>query len=205
MDVKLNKPIYIGQCVLDDSKYLMYDFHYNFMLTQFKRENIDLMFTDTDSLCYHVRKEDIYEVIKNNKDRFDLSNYPKDHELYDKTNNKVIGKFKNESPDEIKEFIGLRSKLYSYITENDVHEHIKCKGVKKCSVDKYLTHQDFKNTLFNRTNKTITQNSIRSYKHQLYSIQQSKVGISYNDDKCYIEDNNIDTKTFGHYKIKNIV
>jgi hypothetical protein len=57
-EVKLNKPIFIGQCVLDNSKYLMYDFHYNFMLEKFKRENIDLLFTDTDSLCYHIRNQD---------------------------------------------------------------------------------------------------------------------------------------------------
>ena len=204
MNVELNKPIYMGQCILDDSKHLMYDFHYNFMLKQFKRENIDLMFTDTDSLCYHTRNQDINEVIKNNKDRFDLSNYPKGHLLYDETNKKVIGKFKNESPTDIKEFIGLRSKLYSYIVEDEAHEHMKCKGVKKSASDKQLNHNDYKNTLFNRINKNITQNCIRSYKHQLYSIQQTKIGISYCDDKVYVCDNNIDTLTFGHYKLKSI-
>jgi hypothetical protein len=201
LDVVLNKPIYMGQCILDDSKCLMYDFHYNFMLKKFKRENIDLLFTDTDSLCYHTRNQDINEIIRDNKDKFDLSNYPKDHELYDKTNEKVIGKFKNESPlSPIKEFVGLRSKLYSYIVEDDVKEHLKCKGVKKSASDKQLSHKDYKNTLFKRTNKSITQNCIRSYRHQLYSIQQTKIGISYNDDKVFICDNNINTITFGHYK-----
>ena len=90
--VKLNKPIYLGQCILDDSKYVMYDFHYNFMLQKVKRENIDLLFTDTDSLAYHIRKENIFDIIKNNKSLFDLSDYPKDHELYDPTNKKVIKK-----------------------------------------------------------------------------------------------------------------
>ena len=202
LNVELNKPIYMGQCILDDSKLLMYDFHYNFMLKKFKRENIDLLFTDTDSLCYHTRNQDINEIIKENKDKFDLSNYPKEHPLYDETNKKVIGKFKNESPEPIKEFIGLRSKLYSYIVEDDVKEHLKCKGVKKSASDRQLTHNDYKNTLFNRTTKSITQNSIRSYHHQLYSITQTKIGISHNDDKCYIQDNNIDTYTFGHKAIR---
>ena len=201
-EVELNKPIYMGQCILDDSKLLMYDFHYNFMLKKFKRENIDLLFTDTDSLAYHTRNQDINEIIKENKDKFDLSNYPKEHPLYDKTNMKVIGKFKNESPKEIKEFIGLRSKLYSYIVEDETHEHLKCKGVKKSASDKQLTHSDYKNTLFNRTNKNITQNCIRSYKHQLYSIQQTKIGISYNDDKVFVCDDNIHTYTFGHKNIR---
>ena len=54
-EVKLNKPIFIGQNGLDQSKFLMYDFHYNFMLKKFERKNIDLLFTDTDSLCYHMK------------------------------------------------------------------------------------------------------------------------------------------------------
>ena len=60
----------------------MYDFHYNFMLKKIPRNDIDLLFTDTDSLCYHIRNQDIFEIIKENKDDFDLSNYPKNHELY---------------------------------------------------------------------------------------------------------------------------
>ena len=173
------------------------------MLKKFKRENIDLLFTDTDSLAYITRNQDINDVIRENKDKFDLSNYPKNHELYDKTNEKVIGKFKNESPKEIKEFVGLRSKLYSYIVEDEAHEHLKCKGVKKSATDKQLSHNDYKNTLFNRKSKNITQNCIRSYHHQLYSIQQTKIGISYNADKVYVCDNNIDTTTFGHKKSEN--
>ena len=55
MKVVLNKPIYLGQCILDDSKHLMTNFHYNFMLNKVKRENIDLLFTDTDSLCYQSK------------------------------------------------------------------------------------------------------------------------------------------------------
>jgi hypothetical protein len=201
LEVKLNKPMYLGQCILDDSKFLMYDFHYNFMLKKFKRENIDLLFTDTDSLCYVTRNEDINKVINENRNKFDLSNYPKEHPLYDITNKKVIGAFKPETLTEIIEFVGLRSKLYSYICVDDTHEHLKCKGVKKCASDLQLSHNDYKNTLFNRENKNITQNCIRSYKHQLYSIQQTKTGISFCDDKAFVCDNNIQTLNFGHYKI----
>ncbi len=75
MEVKLNKPIYLGQNILDDSKHLMYNFHYNFMLKNIKRDNIDLLMTDTDSLCYHIRKQDIFEIMNNNRSIFDLSNY----------------------------------------------------------------------------------------------------------------------------------
>jgi hypothetical protein len=208
-DVKLNKPIFIGQNVLDESKFLMYNFHYNFMLKQFERENIDLLFTDTDSLAYHIRNQDPYEIIKSNKSLFDLSNYPKEHELFDKSNNKVIGKFKDEEAGkQIIEFIGLRSKCYSYMTD-DIKEHIKAKGIKKyitknkdtSNDEYYLNHQNYYNCLFERNNKKITQNTFRSKGHQLYTISTTKTGISYNDDKTHILDNNIDCLTFGHNKI----
>ena len=53
----LNRPIYVGMAILDLSKLLMYDFHYNYML---KKYNIKLMFTDTDSLCYEIETGDVY-------------------------------------------------------------------------------------------------------------------------------------------------
>ena len=68
--VKLNKPVFIGQCVLDQSKYLMNDFHYNKMLPYFTKDNLDLLFTDTDSLCYHIKYKDPFEYMLNT--RFDL-------------------------------------------------------------------------------------------------------------------------------------
>jgi hypothetical protein len=65
--VVLNKPMYLGQNILDDSKALMSSFHYNFMMKKVDNENIKLLFTDTDSLCYHIKKQDIFEIIKENK------------------------------------------------------------------------------------------------------------------------------------------
>lgn len=203
-NVTLNKPIFIGQCVLDQSKYLMNDFHYNFMLQKFKRNNIDLLFTDTDSLCYHIKRQNPYDVIADNKELFDLSAYPKDSELFDNTNKKAIGKFKDEAVDGkisyISEFVGLRSKLYSYSVDNN-ETHNKCKGVKKCVVNNIQLEQ-YKATLFTRQNYNVKQNGFRSYKHQLYSETVGKVGLSGNDDKCYILNDNIHTYTIGHYKTR---
>ena len=83
------------------------------MLPSFTKDNLDLLFTDTDSLCYHIKNKDPIQFKLNNKDLFNLSNYDRDNVLYDPTNNKVIGKFKNECPNEqITDFIGLRSKMY---------------------------------------------------------------------------------------------
>ena len=210
-EVTLNKPIFIGSAVLDQSKYLMYDFHYNEMLPYFGKENLDLLFTDTDSLCYHIKNKCPDEFMKIKKDLFDLSNYNKDHKLYDKTNNKVVGKFKNEEAEtEIIEFVGLRSKCYSYTTL-DNQEHSKCKGVKRYIIQskdrtdemKYINHMNYRDCLFNKEVKKVKQNLIRSVKHQIYTMENIKIGLSSSDDKSYILPNNIDCLTLGHKNISN--
>ena len=107
----LNKPIYVGFTVLDLSKWKMYDFHYNFIKKNFDAE---LLFTDTDSLTYEIKSEDVYEEFFKHKHLFDFSNYPKDSQFFDVTNKKVIGKMKDQSEGKIiDEFVGLKSKMYS--------------------------------------------------------------------------------------------
>jgi hypothetical protein len=201
--VKLNKPVFIGACVLDQSKFLMNDFHYNHMLKYFERKNINLLFTDTDSLCYHIKNQDPYEMMKQHHDLFDTSDYPKDHPLYSATNKKVIGKFKDESNSiPITQFIGLRSKLYAYTVDGEDHEHMKAKGVKKCVMNKQIQFENYKQTLFNRQSYNVSQNTFRSFLHQLYTISQTKVALSAVDDKIHISDNNITCYSFSHYKIR---
>ena len=89
----LNKPIYNRFTVLELSKWMMYDFHYNFIKKNF---NAELLFTDTDSLTYEIKSENIYEEFFKWKDLFDFSNYSKDSKFYDDANKKVIGKMKDE-------------------------------------------------------------------------------------------------------------
>ena len=198
----LNKPIFIGQTVLDQSKYLMYDFHYNHMLKHFKRKNIDLLFTDTDSLCYNIRNQDPFEYMNNNKNLFDLSEYPKEHFLHDTTNKKVIGKFKDESTEnQIIEFVGLKSKLYSFRCDNEIKTHNKCKGIKSY-VSKKLMTETYKKILFNRDKHEITQNGFVTENHEIYTISQEKIAISANDDKIYVCDDNIHTLNFGHKNLR---
>ena len=73
----------------------MANFHYNTVIKEAGREKVNLCFTDTDSFCYEFKGFDIFDFMKNNKEHFDLSDYPKDHPLYCADNKKVIGKFKN--------------------------------------------------------------------------------------------------------------
>ena len=79
----LNKPIYVGFTVWDFSKWMMYDFHYNFIKKNF---NAELLFTDADSLTYEIKSENVYEEYFKWKDLFDVSNYSKDSKFFDNGN-----------------------------------------------------------------------------------------------------------------------
>ena len=104
----LNRPAYEGMCILDLSKNLMYDFHYNYIKSKYG-EKAKLLLTDTYSLTYEIETEDVYQDCWNDKDRFDNSDYPESSQYFNKTNKKVIGKFKDEAAGiPITEFVGLR-------------------------------------------------------------------------------------------------
>ena len=104
----LNRPAYIGMCILDLSKTPMYDFHYNYIKQKYNSK-AKLLFTDTDSLTYEIEARDVYSDFWNDKDKFDNSDYSESSQYYDKTNKKVIGKFKDEAAGvPICEFVGLR-------------------------------------------------------------------------------------------------
>ena len=92
----LNRPAYLGMCILDLSKTLMYNFHYNYIKKKYESK-AKLLFTDTDSLTYQIEAEDVYQDFFNDKDKFDNSDYIKSSKYFDDTNKKVIGKFKDEA------------------------------------------------------------------------------------------------------------
>ena len=86
----------------------MDDFHYNFIKKHFDAE---LLFTDTGSLTYEIKSDDVYEDFFKHKHLFDFSNLPKNSKFFDKTNKKVIGQMKDVSEGKIiVEFVGLKSK-----------------------------------------------------------------------------------------------
>jgi len=114
--VYYNKPVYLGLCILDISKSLMYDFHYNYIKEKYK-DKAKLLFTDTDSLIYHIGTEDVYADISNDVDKwFDTCDYKEDHPSRIRTeiNKKVPGKFKEEAcGQQIEEVVALCPKSYS--------------------------------------------------------------------------------------------
>ena len=217
VSLKFNKPVYLGMSILDLSKTLMYDFHYNYIKPKYG-DNAKLLFTDTDSLAYEIQTEDFYRDISSDvKEKFDTSNYPKDHPsgILTGVNKKVIGMFKDEaSGKQIAEFVGLRAKLYSYRVSDacegtsrvdDSYEEKKCKGVKKAVIKKTITFNDYKDCLFDNKPSMRKMNVIRSHLHTIFTETVNKIALSPFDDKRLIREDNIHTFAYGHYKGGNSV
>ena len=143
--VVMNKPVYLGQAILDLSKTIMYEFHYDYMKRKYDDNKLTLCYMDTDSLIYNIETDDFYKDTADDvESRFDTSGYVPDQPLPIGLNKKVIGLMKDELGGEImKEFVTLRPKMYSYKVGNS--ESKKCKGIKKCVVKKTISFNDYKN------------------------------------------------------------
>ena len=202
----MNKPVYLGMCILDLSKTIMYDFHYNYIKSKYG-DKAKLLFSDIDSLMCEIQTEDFYKDISEDvKDRFDTSDYPENHPSGIPTgiNKKVLGKMKDEAAGKIiKEFVGLRAKLYSFIMD-DGGEIKKCKGIKKQVVESSISHEDYKTCLLTGKEQLRKQNILRSYNHEVYTEEVNKIALSAQDDKRYILNDGVHTLAWGHYKIKDI-
>ena len=183
--LKLDKPSYVGMCILDLSKVLMYDFHYNFIKKKYD-DRAKLLFTDTDSLCYQIQTDDVYQDLDKHRDMFDNSGYDKSSKFYFGENNKVIGKFKDETAgNPIKDFTGPKSKMYSYEVElpgdkkeyNKIKKYNKkAKGIKKNVIKQDIDNKDYLSVLQNNTILKHKMKTIRSDHHVVssYEIKKNK-------------------------------
>ena len=141
----MNKPIYLGLSILDISKILMYEFWYDYMKPKYGNRVI-LCYMDTDSFIMSIKTNDFYTDISTDVDkRFDTSNYKINRPLPTGKNKKVIGLVKDELGGKIiTEFVTLRPKTYSYLTD-DGKEDKKAKGTKKCIIKRMIRFNDYKN------------------------------------------------------------
>ena len=199
--VVMNKPVYLSQAILDLSKIVTYEFHYDYIVPKYGLEKLKLCYMDTGSLVYDIKTEDFYEDIANDSEaRFDTSSYSKTdfRPLPIGLNKKVIGLMKDELGGKIMtEFVALRPKLYSY-KKLDGSEDKKCKGIKKCVVKKTLTFEDYKACLFNDSTEYRSQLMFRSAKHEVHIIEVNKVTINRDDDKRISRKDGISTFARGH-------
>ena len=206
-EVYFNKPIFVGQAILDLSKTLMFDFHYNYIRKKYG-DKAELLFTDTDSLMYLIQTQDVYKDFSEDvRRKFDTSDYPENHPSGIKTgvNKKVIGKFKDKAAGkQITHFVGLRPKLYTYKIEGQ-GEKRKAKGVKKYVIKKSLSFDDYKKCLFTEEEVMEEMNIIRSQNHEIFSMRVNKVALSSNDDKRLICENKIDTLALRRIKNNKMI
>ena len=168
--------------------------------------------TDTDSLIYLVKTENVYDDIFSSRDMYDLANFPKTSKYFDCSNNKVIGKFKDEcSGEPILEFIGLRPKMYSFLTVHDANsaplqpvEKHRAKGIASAA-SKLLRHADFRRQLDNPSENLQINRRIGSKLHIIYTIELKKRGLCAFDDKRFLLADGINSLAFGHVDIQNEV
>ena len=197
-EVYFNKPVYVGQAILDLSKTLMFNFHYTYIKEKYGKK-AQLLFTDTDSLLYQIKTKDFYkDICPDVKDKFDTSDYPSSHPSGIPTglNKKVIGMFKDEVVGkQITHFVGLRPKLYSYKVEDEA-ELKKCKGIKKNVVKKTIDFDDYVKCLFLDKKQMRSMKIIKSEKHELYSKEVNKIALSNEDDKRQVLEDKIHTLAF---------
>ena len=201
--VTLDRPSYIGQAVLDLSKYRMYKLQYEELEKyrhQFKCE-INIIAGDTDSFflqCKNVNQRNQLLPAMIEDQLLDSSNFAKNDPLYSTQLAAVIGKFKDENKgqDNYKEWIFLRPKSYSLLTDGQTT--IKSKGISLKQTN--INHQDYIDTYENSKEKRVVQSRIGTVNHQLFTIQTSKKALDPFDDKrSWISKNN--SVAYGHYSL----
>ena len=201
VEILMDKPIYVGLTVLDVSKILMYSFHYDYMHKMYNNNNCKLLYTDTDSLIYSIKCNDIYNDIKLNIHYFDTSEYLVNNEFgIPQVNKKIVGLMKDECNGKIlTEFVGLRSKMYS-TRVNGEDATKKIKGI-KTAVIKTITFNDYVNCLKDSLIQKRKQCMIRSKLHKVETIRQEKIALSPYDDKRCLQEGSTETLAWGHYNM----
>ena len=184
-------------------------FHYDYFLPKYP--SAKLLFTDTDSLYYHIESDDIEQELFQDKDRFDYSDYATTSPYFDGSNKKVIGKFKCETKGmPIIEFVGLRPKMYSYLYQNSpkpeatIIEKHRVKGIASAA-SRALKHYDYKEQLDTPHENFIENRRLGSKLHQIYAISCEKRGLCSFDDKRFLLADNIHSLAYGHYSITSQV
>ncbi|XP_055307001.1 uncharacterized protein LOC129572785 [Sitodiplosis mosellana] len=204
LNIYMNKPVAVGAAILDISKYKMYEFHYDFILQYFNCNQCKLQYSDTDSFLYSFQCENIYDFIREHKDRFDTSGFAENNPYgIQPFNKKVLGVMKDEYDGEIiKESVCVRSKLYTIkLNGNKIVK--KGKGVKKNVLNKKISFDDYKRCIDELCVVEKEQIIIKSYHHRVYTVKNEKKVLDPNDKKRFIIPNKYNTLALGHYGINS--
>ena len=179
-NIKMNKPIYLGQSILDISKTLMYEFWYGYLKPKYG-DKIKLCYTDTDIFVIDVKTEDLHADISDNvKIWYNTSNYYKgdNRPIPIGMNSKVPGLFKDELGGKtMAGFCAIRAKTYVFAVNNGkkFKKNKKVKGTKKYVIKNELMLQDYKNSLFNDEVIQKPQLRFKSDCHNAYTEKIKKL------------------------------
>ena len=175
---------------------LMYEFHYDYIKNKY-RNSSRLLFTDTDSLMYEIKTEDVYKDFSSDKDMLDFSNYSTKWKYYDDLNKLGVGKMTDETAGvATEEIVGLKPKIYSYLVD-DNSEHKKAKCVNK-NVVATISHYEYKDVLLNKECLRHSMNRIQSKDHSIGTYEINKISLSCSDDQIYIQNNGCDGLALGY-------
>ena len=176
----------------------MYEFWYDYMKPKYDN-NVKLCYMDTDSFIMNIKTNDFYKDIANDvENRFDTSNYELKRPLQIGKNKKVIGLMKDELGGKIiTEFVTLRRKTYSYLTDNG-KEDKKAKGTKNCIIKRMIKFNDYKKCLLNDEVILKSQQRFISKKHNVYTENINKIALSNDDDKRIVSSDKITSYPYGY-------
>ena len=167
-------------CILELSKALMYEFYYEYIKNNYDSKS-KVSFTDTDSLMYEIKTEDVYQDFSSDKEMFDFSDYSTKSKDYDISNKLVIGKIKDETSGvAIKEFVGLEPKIDSFWVDNSEHKRTKDANRNVVST---IIHSEYKYVLLNNECIRHSINRIQSKYHRIGTYVVNEISLSCLDEK----------------------
>ena len=199
----MDKPILVGQTILDKSKELMYQFYYDYLKPKFK-DKVKLMYMDTDSFLSSIETDDFFKDIKDDlKEWFDTSGYDKNRVLPDEfkknasVNKKIIGKMKDElGKGHMSEFVAIAPKVYAYQQihiDNTLLVDKKARGTNKSVTKKSLSFDLYKKCLFNNETVKCIQYRIKSTPSCIDTVKMNKIALQNFDNKRLRSFNSITT------------
>ena len=192
----LNKPTYTGVCILELSKVLIYKLYHDSIKNKYDNDS-SLLFIDNESLMYEIKTGNVYEDFINDKEMFDFNNYLIKSKSHDNSNKLVIGKMKDETACAmIEELVGLKSKMYSFLVD-DNSQHEKAYSVNKKDVARKV-HNEYGNVSQNN-NTRHSMNRIHSNDYRIEAFEINKIRLPGFDNKRYIQNNVCDELALDSY------
>ena len=182
MPVNINRPLQIGLTILDYSRSKMLNFWYNILLPIFGNENVQILYSDTDSFYIKFLGFTENEVFDKLENYIDFSNFEPNHSRFNNNKKFKLGYVKVDTGSKtITAYIACRKKCYILSTslpEENGKLIQKLKGVEKNAAEKYIKLDDFANCILYGQTSRVTFDRIEHREHKLYATTQRKIALS---------------------------